>query len=68
MMASETYSLEGPQCPYCLRQYTADDPAYYSEKYTEEVCDNCNRKFSVEVYHSTSWTCEQIDDAEAVHP
>lgn len=63
-MAEETYSDEGPQCPYCGRQYTADDPGYYRDDYTEEDCDNCGKKFSVSVNHSVSWACEPIDGAD----
>jgi len=55
----ETYSDEGPQCPYCGRQYTADEPGYFDEmNYTEEICDECEKKFTVSVYTSTSWTCD----------
>jgi transposase-like protein len=62
-MAEQTYSEEGPQCPYCERQYTADDGGYYDvSNYTEEICDQCGKKFSVEVHISTSWTCEPIVD------
>ncbi|MFA7333373.1 MAG: hypothetical protein WC130_03670 [Kiritimatiellia bacterium] len=55
---NEEYETEGPKCPYCGRQYTADEPHYFSEKYTEETCDNrkCGKTFEVEVEHSTTWT------------
>jgi len=60
---SETYSNEGPQCPYCGRQYTADEPGYYDEmNYTEETCDSCGNKFSVDVCVSIAWLCEAIED------
>lgn len=62
MSENETYSHEGPQCPYCGRQYTADDPYFYGDNYTSEDCDECGKTFSVMVYTSTSWTCEQIED------
>lgn len=59
---TETFSKDGPQCPYCGRQYTADEGHYYDESnYTKEDCDECGRTFSVEVHHSTSWACTQID-------
>lgn len=65
LSSTETYSSEGPQCPYCGRQYTADEPGFYDEqRYTEEDCDNCGRKFSVSVNHSTTWTCEAISSHE----
>lgn len=55
---NETYSDEGPKCPYCGNQFIADEPLYYDEyKYTEEECPNCNKIFDVEVYTSTTWTC-----------
>lgn len=58
----ETYSHQGPQCPYCGRQYTADEPWYYDENScTEETCDNCGETFSIEVNHSVTWTCEPIE-------
>jgi DNA-directed RNA polymerase subunit RPC12/RpoP len=58
----ETYSTEGPICPHCKRQFTADEPHYYDETgYTEDECDNCGKKFSVRVYVSTSWTCEAVN-------
>ena len=64
-MSEETYSTEGPQCPYCDRQYTADDAGYYDESgYTEETCDNCGKTFDVSVYHSVSWTCSQREPSE----
>ena len=57
-----TYSTEGPQCPYCERQFTADEPFYYDERLCDKLeCDECGRAFKVEVSHSTSWTCEMID-------
>jgi NAD-dependent SIR2 family protein deacetylase len=55
--AGETYSTEGPECPHCGRQYTADEPHYYDDNYTEDECDECGKKFKVEVHHSVSWAC-----------
>lgn len=63
--ADETYSGEGPMCPYCERQYTADEGGYYDEQnYTEETCDNCGETFDVSVYTSTSWTCTRRAKAQ----
>lgn len=63
-MSERTYSTDGPKCPYCARQYTADEPHYFDENnYTEEDCDDCGKKFEVRVYTSTSWTCDPIPDA-----
>lgn len=60
-MEKYTYSTSGPKCPYCGFQITPDEGFYYDEnKYTEETCGECEKKFSVSVYNSTSWTCEPI--------
>jgi hypothetical protein len=66
---SETYSSEGPQCPHCGRQFTADEPHYYDEmNYTEDDCDECGKKFSVNVCMSIAWSCEAIEDDDANTP
>lgn len=62
--SNETYSREGPECPKCGFTFTPDDGAYYSDNYTEDQCPDCGTKFSVEVYHSTSWTCTLFDEGE----
>lgn len=65
-MTEETYSSEGPQCPHCGRQYTADEAFYFDDKnYTRETCDECNRPFTVSVDHHTSWRCEAVEAQEA---
>jgi len=57
-----TFSTEGPKCPYCGRQYTADEAGYYDEQnYTSETCDGCGKKFSVSVVTQTHWECDPID-------
>ncbi len=59
---AHTYSTEGPCCPYCLRQFTADDPGYYDEmNYTQDECDECGKTFSVSVHVSIAWSCDPID-------
>jgi len=64
-MSGETYSNEGPECPHCGRQYTADDPFYYDESnLTEMDCDRCGKTFEVAVYTSTSWTCNVKDPTQ----
>lgn len=63
LSATRTYSHDGPICPYCGRKFVPDDPAYYDEqRYIEQNCDDCYKTFKVEVYHSTSWTCDAIED------
>lgn len=57
--AESTYSHEGPKCPYCGCQVTADDPIYYDEtNYVEDDCLSCGKTYDVEVYTSTIWSCE----------
>lgn len=54
----ETYEYEGPKCPHCGRQYTADDPVYYDEmNFTEMECDGCGVTFNVQVHSTTAWLC-----------
>jgi rRNA maturation protein Nop10 len=61
-MPEDTYSHEGPKCPHCGRQFTADEPHYYDEmRYTRDDCDECGKPFSVSVHVSTTWSCEPIE-------
>ena len=56
-MSDEVISTEGPQCPFCGRQYTADESIYFDEmNYTSEDCDECGETFGVTVYTETTWT------------
>ena len=59
----ETYSTEGPICPYCDHKHRADDPFYYDERNDEMECERCEKSFVMRVSHSTSWSCEAIDPA-----
>lgn len=64
MMARDTFSIssEGPQCPYCGHQVTADVGKYYDEHgYVEDKCDDCEEVFTVSVSNTTTWMCEQVD-------
>lgn len=68
-MSKDTYEFEGPKCPYCGRQYTADDPAYFDEmNYTEEDCDGCGKTFDVQVHTSTAWACSPREEQVDAHP
>lgn len=59
----ETWSHEGPQCPHCKRQFTADEPHYYDvQYYTEETCDDCGKTFDVEVQSTVAWACTQREN------
>jgi transposase-like protein len=61
-IGKRTYSLNGPECPHCGQRFIPDEAHYYDEqRYTEQDCDECEKTFKVEVYHSTSWTCEAIE-------
>lgn len=68
MTDRETYSEEGPQCPHCNRQFTADEAVFFdAANYTSQGCDECGKTFKVSVYTSTSWTCEPLE-TEAAAP
>lgn len=57
-----TLEDEGPKCPYCGRQFTADEGEYFDEsRYTEDTCDECEQTFDVEVHTSTTWRCKTRD-------
>lgn len=64
MMGGETYSTDGPACPYCGKVHEPDDGYFYSEDYTEQECYNCEKTFHVEVYIRHSWTCKKMEDDE----
>lgn len=54
----ETYSQQGPICPHCSFQFTADEPHYFDENaYTDETCPVCEKPFHVYVHTSISWCC-----------
>ena len=62
-MSDATYSTEGPKCPHCGSQFTADESFFYDETgYTEDECPDCGKKFSVSVCIETSWTCAPIKE------
>lgn len=60
MSERTTYESEGPKCPCCGRQFTADDGIYYDEqRYTQDECDECGATFDVEVQTSVYWRCTE---------
>ena len=63
-MAEETYSTDGPECPYCGHQHQpSEDPGhYYNDHADTSTCGSCGKDFKMEVYTSHSWTCEPFDD------
>jgi hypothetical protein len=61
---NETYSTDGPQCPYCNHMVEPDEPIHYDAvSYTKQKCQGCGNTFKVEVMHHVSWACERIKDA-----
>ena len=63
-MMESSYSTNGPTCPKCGFTFTPDESIYYEPRYTEDECQECGCKFSVEVHHSVSWRCEVIETAQ----
>lgn len=62
LRGGSTYSSEGPECPYCGFVFTPDEGHYFDEnRYTEDTCPECEKKFKVEVFHRVTWSCEVID-------
>ena len=59
----ETYSTDGPICPYCEHQHNpADEPQhYYNEMADESTCSSCGKDFKLSVYVRHSWTCEAYE-------
>lgn len=57
---TDTFEYEGPKCPYCGNQYTADEPFFFDElNYTDEECDECGNSFYVTVSNLTAWACSR---------
>ena len=50
------YSDEGPTCPTCGRQYTADSDDLFRDTYAME-CDSCGSSYTVVTEISTMWIC-----------
>ena len=63
-MTEETYSTQGPECPYCGHVHDACDDAsfFYNEQSTEMECSSCGRAFEMEVCISYAWTCSPRDE------
>lgn len=60
---SATYSVgTGPICPYCNHLHRADDPFFYNEDNEEMDCDGCGRTFHMEIGHTVSWNCSEIEE------
>ena len=60
-LPEETYETgEGPSCPFCGTQWTADDPVYFDEYGFEEACSECGNVIRIEPEISVSWTTKPI--------
>ena len=55
---------EGPTCPFCDRQYTADEPEYMNETPHEIECDQCGKTFMSECSISISWSTYSVPNAQ----
>ncbi len=50
-------STDGPACPHCGNTITPDESFYYSEdRYLEDICEACGKKFRVELNIQHTWT------------
>lgn len=66
-MSTSSYSTDGPECPNCGHTITPDEGIYYDgNRYTEDECQECGQKFSVEIHHVTSWRCHPIELAAPI--
>lgn len=51
-----TYSdEEGPECPFCGAEWTADDPIYFDEKGFEDDCPDCGNHIRIQPETWTAW-------------
>lgn len=56
VLPASTFSKdEGPVCPFCERQYTADELHYYDEDGFTIECDECDNTIRVQPVIETSW-------------
>lgn len=46
---------EGPICPFCERQFTADESHYFDEVGFEIECDECGNEIKILPQILTSW-------------
>jgi hypothetical protein len=58
-------SSEGPECPYCHREFTPDEGFYFDEaRCTRIHCDECGNNFGVQVVHRTTWETRRLGALE----
>lgn len=63
-MIASSYSTDGPKCPHCENVITPDEAHYFDEnRYTQDECGQCGKKFNVEVHTHVSWRCTPISEA-----
>ena len=61
-LPEETYSDgEGPICPWCGQEWTADDALYYDEDGFEEDCSNCGKPIHIQPVITTAWITSPIE-------
>jgi hypothetical protein len=51
---------EGPECPFCGREYTADEPHYHDEDGFTIECDECGNEFQVWPMIHITWRTEAV--------
>lgn len=60
---TETYSTDGPTCPYCGHvSNPSEEPSCYSEDNDEWTCESCGEDYQLEVYVRHSWTGRRRDE------
>jgi transcription elongation factor Elf1 len=66
MSLDETYSTQGPVCPYCGHmENVSDDPSiFYDESLTEIECGECEQTYSCRLYVSHSWTSNPLSSED----
>lgn len=62
-MEEETYSTDGPTCPYCGHvSNPSEEPSCYDERTDEWTCGSCGEDYQLEVYTLHSWTGKRRDE------
>lgn len=64
-LPESTYEKEeGPRCPFCGTQWTADDPMYFDESGFDDECPTCLSDIRIVPQTSVAWTVKPIRWAE----
>jgi hypothetical protein len=60
-LPEETYETgEGPRCPFCGQQWTADDAIYFDEDGFDADCDECGNEIRVDPIISVAWKTKPV--------